>query len=884
MKLNFLKQKVNDKLISFMILNKKLILLIYSFLLICSWTYASDFHTPIAWKFYLPNYNVYADAGIYKITYSDLTKYNITPALLDLGKISIQNKNKDIPIFVSRSTGIWSPADYIEFYGEPPKDKSGNEDPYTKENVYWLVPQSKNPLRMSTQDYKNEISNSELFTPQSFLEKVHLQTVEQYRYFTDMAATFPKIWYWLYFRAPQSQDVTLDFPPASYFSTDTLVNIKIGLQAETHPPVTPTHHAVFKLNGIKIGDAYWNGFAYYSYETSFPLSLVTSIHSKLTIEAPGDIKSNPPMDNFLLDYIDYSYQRKFIADGGSQVVFPGEDSKGNKVQYQLSGFPGRDITVYEASQGKRIIPKVSDDPNKKESYIADFVDTPSRDSFYYAIEPWCYQKPSRCEPVYPSDLKDTTNQADYVILSYDDFIPELDRLVKWREKQGHLVKVVKVSDVYNEFNAGIFSPEAIKSFVDYAYHKWSGPQIKYLFLIGHANFDYKDNLKNMWQVSNVDFMPTCIYVSRASYIVSDNTFVALDSASPYPSLAVGRLNALSKEEVRNYVDKVLDYESPKVDRGQESRFLLAAGEASMFTDDLDNLAKEYLLPTFDISKAYVKPGPEFNVWETDSVARGKLQKAFRDGISFAYFAGHGSNGLWSDRKLLTIQDIPLLENKGHYPIVLSMTCFSGRFEYAVDTAYDACGICELLVRQKEGGAIAAFGSSGRAYVSTDSQLGRAILKGVLKDHIATLGDVIVQAKKSISDTDMVYGYTLFGDPALKIAVPENQLKLSVTNTSSTLVLQGYDVHVSEADGTVEMMDSDGKNLGIQNISCRNGHFQTEIDIPAETQNKLKYIRCKITDKKTKKEEIGWTTITWDKENKIVYSPIIDKMPELKQKI
>ena len=423
-----------------MIPAKKLVILIYSLLLVCSWTYASDIHTPIAWKFYLPNYNVYADAGIYKITYSDVTKYNINPALFNIGKISIQNKNKDIPIFVSKSTGIWSPADYIEFYGEPPKDKSGNEDPYTKENVYWLIPQSEAPKRILSVNSENGLQPSNVFKPNYFLNKVHMKYEIKVRYFTDLTGTFPKIWYWDELRAPQTLNKDfIDFSDLATESNISTIPIRISLQGDSYPPVSPSHHAIFRMNGKEIGQCYWDGRKPYTFDTTFPISWVKSGLNTLSIEAPGDIKSNPPMDVFLLDSLDYIYPKKFNAEG-DRIAFSGEGESLTKTQYDMSGFQSNNIQVFDLEKDYRITPQVVQDTKQPNLFDAQFVDISSKNKKYFAFTPNACQKPSRCEPVYPSDLKDTTNKADYVILTYDAFVPELDRLVKWREKQGQAIR------------------------------------------------------------------------------------------------------------------------------------------------------------------------------------------------------------------------------------------------------------------------------------------------------------------------------------------------------------------------------------------------------------------------------------------------------------
>ena len=133
----------------------------------------------------------------------------------------------------------------------------------------------------------------------------------------------------------------------------------------------------------------------------------------------------------------------------------------------------------------------------------------------------------------------------------------------------------------------------------------------------------------------------------------------------------------------------------------------------------------------------------------------------------------------------------------------------------------------------------------------------------MTDHINTLGDVIVQAKKTIADEDMVYNYTLFGDPALRIQTPENRIKLSALDSSTRLVIQGEYDNITVADGDLELLDKDGKILIKQNIAMQNGHFKSSIETGALSYKEIKYIRCFLKDTKSHSDIFGWLTISQD---------------------
>jgi hypothetical protein len=76
--------------------------------------------------------------------------------------------------------------------------------------------------------------------------------------------------------------------------------------------------------------------------------------------------------------------------------------------------------------------------------------------------------------------------ADYIIITHADFIEPAQRLADYRRTQGYRTAVVRVDDVYDEFNHGIYDPRAIRAFVHYAYHHWQKPAPLFLLLFGDS--------------------------------------------------------------------------------------------------------------------------------------------------------------------------------------------------------------------------------------------------------------------------------------------------------------------------------------------------------------------------------------------------------------
>lgn len=700
--------------------------------------------------------------GIYRIKYSDLTTWGINPANLDFTQIQVSYQGQDISVFTNKTTGNWKNNDYLEFYGTAPKIETGDKDPYTRENVYQLYINPKNTsIRYQR---KNEQAQPILFSNcyksdiSSFMDTKSFYYDIYYRYnIKDMQ--YPRIWYWCQFKAPTTYFNYSIQLPGILDSKDASVRVsfKALLQGESHPPVRPNHHARFNINGNDIGEAWWNNQTEYVFNTTFPVSFLNYKLNTVAINAPGDIKSNPPMDQFLLAGFDFTYPRKLEAYQ-NQLIMPLPPSQ-ETTYLEIKGFTSPDIIIWDLENAIRILPAVVPSPEQKSQFNARFAIYSQKSTRLYAATDNSFKSPVSIHSVYKSRLK-AMAPADYIIITYDDFTPELKPLVQLRQKQGHTVAVVKISDIYNEFNYGRFSPEAIKTFTQYAWDHWDKLKIKNLFLVGDANWDYL----NVKQKGAINYVPTTIY----TYFASDNYYGVMDTTSQKPAFAIGRLPARTPEEVKAYVNKVLEYEHDTTDRSWSKNAVLVAGYEPMFTTDMNSLAKE-ISSTYQIVSCYAHPLPEFTVGTRDQETREDIQRAFRQGAGIMAFVGHGSLGFWADRQLLTSDDVPQIKNPGRYPLVLSMTCYTGRFEHDTDTY----GICELLVKQPEGGAIAALGSTGRSSVSSNSRMMRTILRALISQKVQTIGEAVFLAKQEMNpwENDQLHSYVLLGDPALKFKLP-----------------------------------------------------------------------------------------------------------------
>ena len=105
-----------------------------------------------------------------------------------------------------------------------------------------------------------------------------------------------------------------------------------------------------------------------------------------------------------------------------------------------------------------------------------------------------------------------------------------------RQSQGMTVKVIDVAWLYDQFNAGVLDPQAIKNFIDYTYHQWAGPAPSFVLLVGDANFNpmgYNPSYYGPWEQT---YVPTFNLVidPYTGEVAVDNEFVTVSGNDILP--------------------------------------------------------------------------------------------------------------------------------------------------------------------------------------------------------------------------------------------------------------------------------------------------------------------------------------------------------------
>ncbi len=317
--------------------------------------------------------------------------------------------------------------------------------------------------------------------------------------------------------------------------------------------------------------------------------------------------------------------------------------------------------------------------------------------------------------------------------------------------------MLDVGQVYDAFSYGRRDPQAIQALMRYARQHWQAPAPRYLLLAGDASYDPLGRT----QGTEVDLVPTYdVYTTFSGWTGSDVWYALPDDAeNAMPAFAVGRFPAQTPEQMAAMVQKTLSYEAQTGDLGWRSAALLVAdNDEPGFAEETQSFASQL--------KGY--QSGQLTIDGDGANAKNALLGAFSKGAGLIGYFGHGSVTLWAKEKVLEVAEAAKLSNKDRLPIVFTVTCLSGFFEHP-----STVSLGEALVRNPNGGAVAALVPSSAAVLTDQRLLAQGLAAALAQPAPRALGDTIHDAQLSLPREtggvrEILLTFNLLGDPSLTV--------------------------------------------------------------------------------------------------------------------
>ena len=693
---------------------------------------------------------VVKDDGIYRLSYGDLQVAGIPVDTLDPRTFRIHHLGQELPIYVSgEADGRFDSTDAIYSYGQALDGK------YTDANVYWLSYGVTNGQRMVQRDVSPDTGS----TPVSFEASAHSE--ENLIYISSLPHEGDH-WYW---QGYQSGSV-----PTRTF-TIALEGVAPGAHTATLRPliwghsfdvVNPDHHLNFYINGTLIGDGYWDGRTAFNEELPFDQGLLVDGENTIVIEAPGD--TGALQDVGYADWFEVDYQRTYETTG-EWLSFDGEGS-GSQL-FEVTGWASEPAMLLDVTNPYAPVRLTgSQAVSAGASRTLRFSDDVSGEVHYWAATEAGLRQPEDIYLDLPSALSSPTNGADYIIISHPDFLSSVGPLATLRASQGLRVTVVDVTDVYDEFKDGMVHPDAIRDFLDYAYHHWQSPGPAYVLLVGDGTYDPRDFL-GMGVRTFIPAYLRCVDPDICE-TAADNRYVTVEGEDILPDLHIGRLPVNSAAEAQSVVQKLLTYDQSLPSGDWRHRILFVADNADFAGDfpALSNNVADHLIPDPYQSQKIYYGQTHTTVVETQQA----ILDAINDGALLVSYMGWGQITLWANELLFSVSSLSSLANGGKLPVMVPMTSWEGAFHYP-----QISSLAERIVRLPGHGAVASWSPTGSGVAHGHDHLHQGFYQSLFEDWDPHLGPATAKGKLNLFAGDdrchdLIDTYVLLGDPAMAVAL------------------------------------------------------------------------------------------------------------------
>ncbi|MCE9644909.1 MAG: DUF11 domain-containing protein [Chloroflexi bacterium] len=666
--------------------------------------------------------------GIYRVTYETLRDAGLDLAGVPGTNITLYNQGRTVPVYVHPDTDLFGPGGYIEFYAE------ALDTNYTDTNIYTLQVSSAPIGKIPDVDAGPGL---DLTSPLSYTETLRINNQRAYSNY----APGSDVWYdtsMLAYTTPKSWSFT--FQISGLADPAATADLELVLWGGTNWPQNPDHHVVVSVNGIALADQTFDGSIEKTMKIALPAGTLHEGSNTLKLTLPGDTGVSYDLIN--LDKFSVKYQRLFRAQDG-RLNFTSTAQV-----FSVANLPSANVVVYRMDDAGLVRLENINVQAAGGSYTATFAGTDHASTYWVTATEALYT------PVLEATrLKvDLNHAAQYLIISHPDFISGLQPLIQARQAQGFTVSVVDVTDLYTQYSYGIFDPQAIKKYINYA-AKNLGTQ--YVLLVGGDTYDYRNYLGR----NSISFIPS-LYVTTgdiAKFVPADPLYADLDGNN-VPDLAIGRFPVRTQAELAMIVNKTLAYGSK--DYGRTAVFASDAYDGVVSFKDISNTLVTGLPADWSAQSIHLDD-------TTVTLAQQQLLSAMNGGTALVTFTGHSGPTTWTFSNLFTTKNAAALTNAGRPFVAIQWGCWN---TYYVDPVNNY--LVQSLLFSGDKGAAAVMGASTLTDSDSEKLLG-VLLTPKMTTPGKPIGLALQQAKYELALShpellDVLLGWSLMGDPALVI--------------------------------------------------------------------------------------------------------------------
>lgn len=607
----------------------------------------------------------------------------------------------------------------VEFYGE------GIDTNISNEQVYYLVKGNQAGMRLP------EIKSRPISgAADSLGYDVTVQRKDRSIYISSLLNGDKENWFGgiITATAVNNQDLIVNNP---FDDGVTQAVLRVRMQGLT----SVDHFVNVSFNNVQIGTVDFGSKDNEEFEFNIPMSSVIEGVNQIGLQSVG-----AGNDISLVDSVSLRYTRSYTAKNNRiRFSVPADQTA------RIGGFSDNGVKVFEINNGAAIR-ELGIQEEKVNNTVGFSLLAANYDRELIAIVDSGYvENVARIEANMPSMLHRTDNKADLIIITPNVFDKEAKELSERRQAQGWRTGVVQIEDIYDEYNFGMRSSQAIKDFLLDASTNW---EVKpdYVLLFGDSSYDQRNYLNQ----TNRDLIPTKLIDTEFMETSSDGWLADFDNDG-VEDLSLGRLPVNNSAEARHMLVKLLRYDQQGT-REQNTNLLVADNYFEVYNDSLENHLPQGA-GAIRINRSQMSD-PQMR---SDIISKVGL-----DPMVVTY-TGHGTTGVWASANVLRDTDVSNFANS-KLSFFMLMTCLNG---YTSNAYGDS--LSEALVKT-ENGAIAVWASSGSTYASGQIYMSQRATQDLfnLSQNPMTIGEVTRAAKQTTNDLDARRTWQLIGDPTIVI--------------------------------------------------------------------------------------------------------------------
>lgn len=692
--------------------------------------------------------------GVYKLTKEDLENAGIVVNKHNFGQAQLFFKGKQIPCYVKKTNDL----EYIEFFAEKNDgwfDVAMHDSVHNQLNPYFSHINDTAAVFLtwsSAGEYKRfSVQNDTDFLRYSPLPYCWVESMDIYKstyYMGTLDCKYTSGEGWADNQPiEKGKELIKKLRTPQLYKSNTL-NAKIEWSLLTFS--SESHHLQVSGNGFLV-DTLFRGYRTLKGFHNVASDKLDAIN-KITFKSVGDTPNKT--DKSAVAYVRAVYPHKFDFENKNYKQFSIPASSNQKTHLVINKFNyGNETFIYDLTNAHRI------QTVSNSTKVKALIPQSESESDLVIVNDQAYLKPAYIEKC--NFIDHSKGTGSFIIITH----PKLMQSAK-EYKQYRNAYLANVEELYDQFAYGIKKhPLAIRYFVASLLQK-RAIKPEYLFIIGKGVGAFVDKKHGGYKNNSMAYA-NCL-IPPMGVPNSDVLLVAeIEENKPYAAIPVGRLSALTNEEVRAYLEKVKEFEANEPAEWMKRALHFGGGKVKYEQDLFKYYLEKYeYLFTDTLFGGNVSTFLKTSSHPIVSTQSDSVENLINGGISLMSFFGHGSITGFDQN----IDEPHTFSNKGKYPLLIANSCYSGNiFTFFQSSASESW----VLIPEKGTIGFLAVIYEGSPFYLDDYT--STFYKYLSKDYYGqSLGKIIRATQKKVwkdapnstLTRNTLQEFTLHGDPAI----------------------------------------------------------------------------------------------------------------------